>query len=95
MEVADLFLLYEVRDDLRIISCVESKDSYTIYLYSFHSQCDKFQVCFSEDGLTLLAALGSGDVAVLDLRMVSKEEKTKKAFRIICLFLIFKNKNDN
>ena len=32
-----------------------------------------FKVCYSDDGLTLLAALGSGDVAVLDLRMVSKK----------------------
>ena len=31
-------------------------------------------MCYSDDGLTLLAALGVGDVAVLDLRMVRTDQ---------------------
>ena len=48
----------------------------------FYFKCIPFtffcfcQVSFSDDGLSLLAALGSGDVAVVDLRMVREKKYT-------------------
>ena len=37
-----------------------------------------YKVSFSDDGLSLLAALGSGDIAVVDLRMVRVKNYTHR-----------------
>lgn len=43
-------------------------------------------MCYSDDGLTLLAALGVGDVAVLDLRMVRIDQNS--IFRLLFYFIL-------